>query len=70
MSSGVEIAFVHEYLLVAVMLLTLTYLEGWHSRAPWGLYRVLGLALCCMWPLLLLIVSIAPSLQRRRLSFE
>ena len=57
------------YLLIALVFLTLTWAEGWHSRAGWTFYRVLGLALCCVWPLLLLIVLIAVSRQRRRLPF-
>jgi hypothetical protein len=57
------------YLLVAAAFLTLTYVEGRHSGEGWTFHRVLGLALCCVWPLPLLIVIVTVWLQRRRPSF-
>ena len=52
------------YLLVSLLFLGSTYLEGWHRREGWDFHRILGLALCFAWPLL--IVAVVVDVRRQR----
>lgn len=46
----------HAYVLIALVFLALTFFEGWKRRSGWGAYRVFGLLLCTVWPLLVIHV--------------
>lgn len=46
------------YFLVAAVFFVLTYIEGWNRRDGWDAYRVLGLALCSVWPLLVAYIYV------------
>lgn len=44
------------YILVACLFLAETYLEGAREDDGWDVWRVLGLAAACVWPLYVLAV--------------
>lgn len=54
------------YGLVTLMFVTMTYLEGWHSRQGWDFARVAGLLLCTVWPLLIVLVVLDGLLLGKR----
>jgi len=54
------------YLVVAVGFFVMTYLEGWTRRDGWDAYRILGLALCAVWPLLVLYIFVFDAGAMRR----
>ncbi|MNF11860.1 hypothetical protein D3C80_2131830 [compost metagenome] len=41
------------YCSAALFLLTMTYLEGLQAHAPWNAYRVAGIVVCILWPVLI-----------------
>ncbi len=63
----ISIAGVLAYLGVAVVFGFLTLAEGAQGRLRWGPYRLAGLALCLVWPVLVVGVILALfSADRRR----
>lgn len=53
------------YLLTALFLLAMTYLEGLQARASWNMYRFAGLLVCVFWPVLFLYLMFKMASKRR-----
>lgn len=53
------------YFVVAAVFFVITYFEGWSRRDGWDAYRVLGLVLCTLWPLLVLYIFLDVQTARR-----
>jgi Ca2+/Na+ antiporter len=56
------------YFVVAAVFFVMTYFEGWSRRDGWDAYRVLGLVLCTVWPLLVLYIFFDAGAARRTLA--
>jgi Ca2+/Na+ antiporter len=54
------------YAIIAVLFLVLTFLEGQRKDLPWSPYRVFGLMLCAVWPVLLLYVLATAAIEHYR----
>lgn len=53
------------YFFVALLFVSMTYLEGEARHASWTTARVVGLALCMTWPVLILFVAAIADMESR-----
>lgn len=61
------------YSLGLVLALSMTYIEGQRKHSGWDAFRILGLALCFVWPAVLVCVIATislSSLSRRTYKFS